>query len=78
MHELDAIATPVTKHEYSTAAHIEPEIAFHDVKESVEALARIDGLGVQIDFDLGIQCEHLSDLFQNVRQEIDRMDWDKD
>ena len=51
MNELDAIATQVEEHEYTSIANVEMEIGLDDSEQPVEALSHIDGLGVQVDFD---------------------------
>ncbi len=78
MHELDAIATSVEEHEQATVSDIELKIVFDNPKESVKALACIDGLSVKINLDRGTEREHLSDLTKNVRQRINGLDRNED
>jgi len=68
VHELDTIATQVEEHEHSSIANIKMKIGLDDSEQPVEALSHIDGLGVQIDFDLWADSEHLGDPFQDERQ----------
>jgi len=47
--DLDAIESLIEEHKQSSVAHIATEVALDDTKEPIEALAHVDGLGVQID-----------------------------
>jgi hypothetical protein len=47
--DLNTIESLIEEHKQSSVAHIALEIALDDTKEPIEALAHVDGLGVQID-----------------------------
>lgn len=47
--DLNTIESLIEEHKQSSVAHIAVEIALDDTKEPIEALAHVDGLGVQID-----------------------------
>lgn len=57
--DLDPVEAVVEEHEQAAVAYISIQVTFDDPKEPIEALAHIDGLGVQVDGNRGVGREHL-------------------
>jgi hypothetical protein len=56
--ELDPIQAMVQEHEQATIAHVALKVILNDPEETVEALAHIDWLGMQVNGNRRVESEH--------------------
>jgi hypothetical protein len=56
--KLDTIAALIKEHEQAAIAHIAMKVILDDAVETIEALAHIDGLAVQVDGNRRAESEH--------------------
>ena len=58
IHELDAIATQIDKHEEPAVTNIHAKLVFNDTKEAIKAISHVDRLGVKIDSNRRGEAKH--------------------